>query len=80
MPIAIRRTALCEVNIAERPGTRPVRTTAFPQGRGMLSEPRRGEFMPRVVDRTQAGRARSVVDEQNAVLLMTRKYGNPPEK
>jgi hypothetical protein len=43
-------------------GYLPGRTAAFPKGRGMLSEPRRGEFMPRVVGRTQPGRARSMVD------------------
>ena len=43
-------------------GAPPVRTAAFPQGRGMLSEPRRGEFMSRAEGRTKAGRARSVVD------------------
>jgi len=58
----IRGTVLYGGNIAERPGFLPVRTEAFPKGRGMLSEPHGGEFMPRAEGSTKAGRTRSVVD------------------
>ncbi len=51
-------------------GAPPVRIAVFPQGRSMLSEPHRGEFMLRAEGRAKAGRARSVVDGVNAGLLI----------
>jgi hypothetical protein len=61
-------------NIAERPGSPCVRTEAFPEGRGMLSESRRDEFMPRAEGRADAGRPRSVVDG-GACRLPIREFG-----